>query len=186
MYLPLIGILWVLVILGERAFQLVRSSLRPLLPAGAVACLVAAGVATHHQVGLWRNTFGIVGHSIAEIGATPKLVGLLGTAHLRAGRWQQALPLLERSLQGDPKDQSIAINLAIALFLSGRQTEAIALAQEILKQMPDFYPAHRHLAHFYRDIGKIDLAREQEARMQQLQPELGPIENPEDPQSKSN
>jgi protein O-mannosyl-transferase len=178
MYLPLIGLLWILVVLGECALERLRPALRPLVPGGATACLVAAGFATHHQVGLWRNTFGIVGHSIAEIGATPRLVGLLGTAHLRAGRWQQALPLLDRSLQGDPMDQTIAINLAIALFLSGRQEDAVALAQKILDQLPDFYPAHRHLAHFYRDMGKLDLARKHEARMQQLQPESARFDIP--------
>jgi protein O-mannosyl-transferase len=180
MYLPLIGLLWILVVLSERAFSYLRPSLRPLVSGGAAACIVAAGFATHHQVGLWRNTFGIVGHSISEIGATPRLVGLLGTAHLRAGRWQQALPLLERSLQEESKDQTIAINLAIAFFLDGRREEAVALAQKILDQLPDFYPAHRHLAHFYRDMGKFDLAREQEARMRELQPESARFDIPTD------
>jgi tetratricopeptide (TPR) repeat protein len=180
MYLPLVGLLWILVVLGEHAFAHLRPALRPLVPAGAAACIAAAGFATYHQVGLWRNTFGIVGHSIAEIGATPRLVGLLGTAHLRVGRWQQALPLLVRSLQGDPKDQTIAINLAIALFLSGRQTEAVELAQKILDQLPDFYPAHRHLAHFYRDMGKPDLARKHEACMRQLHPESARFDIPAD------
>jgi protein O-mannosyl-transferase len=186
MYLPIVGILWIVVDLGGRAFRCLRPSLRLLLPICAVACLVAAGIAAHYQVGLWRNTFGIAGQSIAAVGTSPKLIALLGTAHLRAGRWQAALPLLDRALKEEPKDASIAINLAIAQFLGGNRSEAINLAQQILAQDPDYFPAHLNLARFYRDMGQLDLARQHSERMRQLNPAYPPFELMEDSPQKSN
>jgi protein O-mannosyl-transferase len=181
MYLPLVGLLWALIVLAEQAWSALSPTLRPVLLIAASVWTVALGFAAYRQTSLWRNSFGIVGHSIEVSGAGPRLVGMLGIAHLQAGRWQAATPLLERSLHGDPANSSVAVNLAFAYARMGRTREAIALVDQVLAQEPANYFANNNLAAFYHLCGDEAAASEVEARMKTLHPQPGIFSAPPSP-----
>ena len=173
MYLPLVGLLWALIVLAERAWSALRPALRPVLMVAAPLWIVALGLAAYRQTSFWRNSFGIVGHSIAVSGAKARLVGMLGTAHMQAGRWQAGATLLERSLHDDPSNSMIAVNLAVAYSNMGRTREAIDLVSQVLAHEPDNYFANSNLAAFYQQCGDEAASSAIQARMKTLQPKPG-------------
>ena len=168
MYLPLVGLLWAMVSLAERAWIVLRSALRPLLPLAAGIWVALLAMVAYRQTSLWRNSFGIVGHSIAVSGASARLVGILGIAHLQANRWQEAIPLLERSLHDDPSNTAVALNLAYTYGQQGRLDEAITLVTQVLVEQPDNYMANSHLARFLRQRGESDRAKDVERHLATL------------------
>jgi len=173
MYMPLVGLMWAMAHMGEQAWERLRPTLRPILSTAAILWVLALGAVAFRQTGLWRNTFGIVGHSITVSGPGPRLLSLLGVAYLQIGRWETAMSLFERSLREDNQNSTTALNLAITYSETGRMQAAIDLTEQVAALEPNNYVAYRNLAHFYRLTGDEEKARKTEAALTAIERKPG-------------
>jgi tetratricopeptide (TPR) repeat protein len=91
-------------------------------PALALLLAVSCAVAAHSAAALER--------ALPSRGASPAVVGLLEAAEqeLRAQRPQQAVAMLERALQIDPRNPTVWYELGRARLELGHYTEAQAMA----------------------------------------------------------
>ncbi|HYE57844.1 MAG TPA: tetratricopeptide repeat protein, partial [Rhodothermales bacterium] len=73
----------------------------------------------------------------AELRPTGEAEGMIGAIHLARGDARAALPHLERARSLSPDNLQVQYNLAGAYATSGRQREAMALLQAILRRNPN-------------------------------------------------
>lgn len=183
MYLPLIGLIWAMCHLAELAWVRMQTRTRLILPVSAgIWILLLCGVA-HRQAGLWRNSFGIVGHSIAVSGATPRLLKILAVALLQDGRWDAAIPILEKSLRAEDQDSSVALNLALAYSKVGRMNEAITITRTILARDPTNFAAATNLVVFLHAVDDHESAADAEQHLSGLTRPTGLFAPPRQPLS---
>ena len=84
---------------------------------------------------------------------------LLGMLLSGSGRLEEGLPLLARSLALRPLNPGFAINLAHALGLAGRLSEAVAVLEPIALAHPTFIPGRLKLGQLLRHEGRLQEAR---------------------------
>ena len=70
----------------------------------------------------------------------------VAVSHVQAGRFQSAIPLLEKILASAPGDLKARNLLGIALMSSGRRAEANVQFKKALEADPRFHPALKNLA----------------------------------------
>ncbi|MGH9721725.1 MAG: tetratricopeptide repeat protein [Bryobacteraceae bacterium] len=80
-------------------------------------------------------------------------------AHVQAGRFGPAIPVLERLVKESPDDLKIRNLLGIALSAGGRRQEANAHFKAALALNPKFYPALKNLAVNELSLGELESAR---------------------------
>ena len=68
-----------------------------------------------------------------------------GIAHARKGRWEKAIPLLEKALAADPDDLATRMCLAEACDAAGQDEKAQMHYEKALEADPDSVPAMRAL-----------------------------------------
>ncbi|HET7693423.1 MAG TPA: tetratricopeptide repeat protein [Gemmatimonadota bacterium] len=84
---------------------------------------------------------------------------LKGRTHLWAGRYDQALPQLERALELDPNDASTMNAISIMLAIQGRKDEALRWSTEHAALTPG--DSHEQLIALYMDVGLLEQAEEE-------------------------
>jgi tetratricopeptide (TPR) repeat protein len=146
MYLPLAGLLVLMVTLGYLWLQRVaardegghavrRRHLRvgPALVAGVAMALGFASALRNLEyrdpVVLWQ--------SVLEYRAFPRAQNNLGTELSKQHRYAESIPLYRQALQAQPESDEIRYNLAQSLEHAGRCAEAIAEYREFLRRRPD-------------------------------------------------
>ncbi|MBO4647515.1 MAG: tetratricopeptide repeat protein [Lentisphaeria bacterium] len=72
-----------------------------------------------------------------------KALNNLGTLQMMKHRPDLALPLFERALKLEPDNARLQANLAAALAMSGRESEAREIVTEILRRDPECVPARK-------------------------------------------
>jgi len=72
----------------------------------------------------------------------------------------------------DPQNAIFNVALAVAHYLSGRFTEAIAFGRKALQQRAGMTGGHRIYCASLAQAGKIDEARAALARLKELQPDI--------------
>jgi TolB-like protein/Tfp pilus assembly protein PilF len=92
---------------------------------------------------------------------------------LLAGRPEEALGLIEKAMRLDPESAAYyAVDLGWAYRLLGRYEEAIAAQKRALTRNPKLLPAHVELALLYNELGREAEAREEEAAVRRLNPNV--------------
>jgi adenylate cyclase len=88
-----------------------------------------------------------------------------------AGRPEEGIPLLEKSIRLDPTPHFVWFDsLGRAYFLSGRYEEAIAAYRKAVDVNPDYLDAHVGLASTYAILGRKEEARTEVAEILRIDP----------------
>jgi tetratricopeptide (TPR) repeat protein len=100
--------------------------------------------------------------------ASPLLLNKLATALIAQGQWQQALDLLQRSLELDADSASTYTNLG-RVHIARQAYDQARLALWEAVQINPFDPAiHGHLAESYRQLGQADKAQQEQQLFERL------------------
>ncbi len=106
--------------------------------------------------GDWRDVFERIAH---ELEMRPPLENAerhaqKGLALLQQGKPAEAIVVLQRALDLDPKNAVLRNNLAVALDKEGKKNEALASFQEAVRLKPDYSDALHNLGNHLRRMGR--------------------------------
>ncbi len=159
-YLPLWGLFVIAVWLASEAAARISLS-RTAQVAIASAVLLGYSVATHIQIGYWRDSYSLFSHAIQVTDANPIAEGNLGSALMDMGRPDLAVSHLERAIQLMPTLATAHYNLGTLLQ---RQNE-LDRAQREYKLALQYGPDEREAAQTHNNLGALfdQLGRRDEA-----------------------
>ncbi len=80
----------------------------------------------------------------------------------------EAIAALEAAHRLDPKDTTLALQLALSYEAKGQLTDAAALIENVVEQAPDLVPAHVALARIDFRLGKKAEAKRETELVKQL------------------
>ncbi|MBK8477981.1 MAG: hypothetical protein IPL39_17250 [Opitutaceae bacterium] len=175
MYLPMIGLIWIAVRVGERALVRGGVGVRQALVVIAVVWLGLGGVVAQRQVMYWKNSFLLSVHSMKAVGPVPLLVSLLGGAYLEGGDSGLALPLFESLARRKNPDLGHVVAYARALHGVGRLREAIDVCRQVVKHDAGNYYAHAYLSVWLLEAGEAVQAAEHDEKMREIGPSHGQV-----------
>lgn len=139
----------------------------------SAAALFALGARTAIRAGDWIDAETFCARTIADGGATPRILGALASIYFQRGDYQKQEQVLRKMIAQFPDFAPARMNLGIALSRQGRSAEAEALlgatqakADEVARQYPRTWPAVLQLAQLRHKAGHADeaLAIVREAR----------------------
>ncbi len=139
----------------------------------AVLALAGLGTRTAIRSGDWINAETFCARTIADGGATPRILSSLASFYSQRGELAKQEAILRKMIAQFPDYAPARMNLGICLSRQGRAAEAEALlgasraqADEISRQYPRTWPAALQLAQLRRTAGHSDeaLAIVREAR----------------------
>jgi len=123
--------------------------------------LAGLSVATHRQIGYWRNSYSLFEHTIEATEANPIAEGNLGSALMEMQRPDLATPHLERAIQLMPTFSTGHYDLGIVLHRRGELEPALRQYQLALKYALDEREAaetHNNLGVLLNQLGRRDQA----------------------------
>jgi tetratricopeptide (TPR) repeat protein len=138
-----------------------------------VAAIAALGVRTAVRAGDWIDAETFCARTIADGGATPRILSALASIYGHRGDYQKQERVLRKTIAQFPEFAPARMNLGICLSRQGRTAEAESLlgatraqADEVARQYPRTWPAVLQLAQLRRNAGHADeaLATIREAR----------------------
>ena len=103
---------------------------------------------------LWRDDGTIWGDTIAKSPQKSRAYNELGLHLLSAGKYLQAYGVLSRSLERDPYQGQIYINIGLALEHLGRPDEAIRTYEKAIWLLPGDPTAHYNLGVIHFTVRK--------------------------------
>jgi tetratricopeptide (TPR) repeat protein len=163
-YLPLWGLFVIAVwLLSEAATRVSvnRIANRTVEVAVALAVLAGYSVATHIQIGYWRDGYTLFTHTLQVTDANPIAEGNLGSALMEMRRPDLALPHLQRAIQLLPTDPTTHYNLGTLLHRQNDLERALLEYQLALRYGPDRREAaqtHNNLGVLFMQLGRRDEA----------------------------
>ncbi|HVM61483.1 MAG TPA: tetratricopeptide repeat protein [Verrucomicrobiae bacterium] len=156
-YLPMVGLL-VMMCWSLPYGRIERGSLRATMWFGVVAVLAACAVLSRVQVGYWRSTETLFGHTLQVTRDNWLAHNNLGGALGQAGRVEEAIAHLQQALQIKPDYPEAHYNLGLALERADRTREAIGQYEQALQARPDYPEAHYNLGLALWRMGRLDEA----------------------------
>ncbi|HWB12510.1 MAG TPA: tetratricopeptide repeat protein [Pirellulales bacterium] len=169
-YLPSIGLYVIFAWgLGEWASTPVRQRLAVALSA---ALLCGSTVLTERQLERWGDGISLWQHTISVTGPNPVAESILASEFIGAGRADDALPHLKRSLELRPGWPNALYNLGIALAQLGRFDEAESALREAVANKPLFATAHYELGKVYLRQQRLPEAQHEFLHAIETAPEL--------------
>jgi protein O-mannosyl-transferase len=175
-YIPMIGI-FVMVVWGAADWADNKKIGLQWRMATSTIILAALSFLTLRQVGYWRSEYDLWSHDLEVAPDNAMGISNLGDALNKMGRTQEALPLLEKSVQLLPADPVRHGNLAVDLVQCDRLGDsipeyetAISLASDPVMQA-HFYDS---LAAVYDALGEYGKVRESYRQALKVAPERGP------------
>lgn len=131
----------------------------------AVAAMVTLGVRTSVRAGDWIDSETFCARTIADGGATPRILMSLASIYGQRGDYQKQERVLRKMIAQFPEFAPGRMNLGICLSRQGRTAEAESLlgttsakADEVARQYPRTWPAVLQLAQLRRNAGHADEA----------------------------
>jgi len=119
--------------------------------------LLAAAVAAHQRGDLVVAETGY-DHVLSISAENAEALRLLGTLYAQTGRPAEAIPLLERAVAADPRNDDGHNNLALALEAVGRPAEAEVHLRKAVCLAPADAERHANLGALLRDAGRPEAA----------------------------
>ncbi len=97
-----------------------------------------------------------------------------GSALMHACRYQEAIPVLEKSLRLDPlRPISMCLmNLGLSYQKVGRYDESVRILNRLLKEHPNHFFGHLVLTATYSEMGRMDEAEAQAAKVLKMNPKF--------------
>jgi tetratricopeptide (TPR) repeat protein len=155
MYVPQIGLLWI-VCFGAADLIRRRASLRvPLLAFGVVVAL-ASTVLTVQNLPYWKNSEALFRRAVEVTDSNGMAMNGLGATLAASGRIDEARPYLYEAVNLMPRLAEARTNLGIILLGDGDADGAIAQHREALKVRPDYAPAHVNLGNALAATGQFE------------------------------
>lgn len=160
MYLPLAGIVALVVVGGYVWIERFASSARAarfariaaMLLAGVV--VLALGVRTITRTTDYRSGVSIWQSAIAHWPHNPRAYVSLGAVLVHQGNPAEAIPHFESALAMQPDYVAAQLELGTALAKVGRTDEAIAQLEAVLRRHPDHPDAHNNLGNALVEAGR--------------------------------
>ncbi len=163
MYLPLAGVVTMVVIGGEcisrylAIYLSLANSLRrfaAVVLTGVIVVVLGYGTAQrnrnyHTAVLMWRDV-------VARRPENPRAHEQLGTALVASGKWHEAIPEYREAIQLDPDFTSAHANLGNALTQTGRFEEAIRHYNRVRELDPYHVDARINLGHALDMLDHVD------------------------------
>jgi Flp pilus assembly protein TadD len=153
-YVPLIG-LFVGIVWG---FQELFGR-----PGAVAACawLVALGLVSRGQLGVWADRRSLFEHAIAVTADNWVAHGNLGNTLLNEGDMSAAIAHFNEAIRIDPSFSDAYYNRGLAMARLGRHDEAVADFERAIQLNPGFANAHVNLGGALLVLGKTDAALEE-------------------------
>jgi protein O-mannosyl-transferase len=130
-----------------------------------IAAIAGLGVRTAVRAGDWIDAETFCARTIADGGATPRILSALASIYAQRGDYQNQEQLLRKTMAQFPAFAPARMNLGICLSRQGRQVEAEALlevshaqAEETARQYPRTWLGAVQLAQLRRGAGHPDEA----------------------------
>jgi tetratricopeptide (TPR) repeat protein len=101
----------------------------------------------------------------------------LGTAYGREGRFDNAIPLLQRAVEINPEYPEALNNLGAALQAKGRIYESVKLYAKVIALAPQYADAHYNLGFALQRLGLLDEAESQYLEAIRLNPKYAEAHN---------
>lgn len=155
-YVPMIG-LFVAIAWLARDLAARLALPRRAVQAAAVAVLAALGVLTWRQTGVWRDSITLWTHAVEAHGNVAARANL-GQALSVAGRWHEALPVLEEAVRANPRHPEAHQHLGFALDTLGHPDLAIDHFREAVRLRPAYLEAHGNLGVALAQRGDLEAA----------------------------
>jgi Flp pilus assembly protein TadD len=153
MYVPLVGIFVALAWAGD---ALVRRGALPREAAmgAAASAVVALGVVTVGQVGVWHDTLSLFEHAIRVEPKAWVAHYNLGNAYESLGRHEDAVARFRETIRLRPEFARAHNNLGNSLDSLGRSAEAIPSYERAVQLKPDLVEAYNNLGIAYVQQGR--------------------------------
>jgi len=160
-YLPFVG-LFILVcwLVADWAAQVHLSPV--LLPSASVVALLALALVSYRQVGFWSDHITLWTHALAVTNHNWVAENNLGTALLKMGRMDDAIPHFRAAVALDPSDPSSTMNVGTYEQMHGNFPAAIELyrrAAQMARNPKVKARAYNNLAYACKDTGDLGDAR---------------------------
>ncbi len=139
------------------------------MPPAQIQNLVQEAV-EHHRAGRLAAAGAIYARVRAASPRNFDAQHLGGVVALQLGRAAEAVELLTRALELDPRSNVCAMRLALALSAAGRHEDAEARLRAVLRRTPTWHEAWDNLGHLVKLRGRIDEAIACHRRSVELQP----------------
>ena len=123
-YVPFIG-LFVALVWGVADWAGEHKVRKTVAASAALASIAMLSVATHRQVGYWRDSITLWSHAIAITGDNYAAQDCLGDALWAEGKWDQAIVHFREASRINPRDAGSQINVAVYERRHGRIADAV-------------------------------------------------------------
>jgi protein O-mannosyl-transferase len=160
-YLPFVGLfIMVCWLVAEWAGQVQLSPV--LLRTASVAVLLALALISYRQVSFWNDHITLWTHVLEVTSNNWVAENNLGTALLKTGRMEEAIPHFRAAVALDPTDPNSTMNIGTYEQAHGNLPAAIELyrkAAEMARNPKVKARAYNNLGYAYKDIGDLADAR---------------------------
>ncbi len=158
MYIPMIGLLIMIVWGLKEIVERVRLSRFVLVPAIAV-CLSAMSIATWINVGYWKNTFTLFGHALEVMPANHIALLFLGNTLVEQKNNSGAIEYYKKSVEAAPGFAEARFNLALALFHDNKFDKALEQYNMVLNIKENYPRVHFYIANVLAKMGHTAAAK---------------------------
>jgi len=155
-YIPLIGI-FIIIALGAEQLSAGWKG-RQVVPAVAAAIVLVLLVGLcRAQVGCWRDSVSLFGHSVRAVPNSYRMYNNYANSLMKAGRFEEAEENFRRALEINPGYTAVHYNLGLVLTELKRYDEAVEQFNLVITERPDWYLVRVCLADAY--YRKADISR---------------------------
>jgi tetratricopeptide (TPR) repeat protein len=126
--------------------------------AASATLVIALGVMTWNQAGLWRDSDTLWEHTLRYNDGSHEAHNVIGTSLTYQGRIDEALPHFERALEIKPNKYKCLNNLGNLYFRKGEYDKAIAAYRRVLEFKRDYAMAHFNLGKTYLELDQLEPA----------------------------
>jgi len=157
-YIPLIG-LFVMAAWGIpellKKWQPARfpTPRKETLFASSSLVLLSLFIVTRTQVGYWRNSIALYGHSLKVAGPSDVILCNRGVAYGKVGNHAQAIEDFDRAIEINPKDANAYQNLGVTYAKLGNHRQAIEDFDRAIEINPEYAEAYYNRGFIYGKLG---------------------------------
>jgi tetratricopeptide (TPR) repeat protein len=158
-YLPVLGLFVMIVWGGAMWFD---GRVRTQATVGFAAALIAIlAVTASAQVRYWKDSVGLLEHTIAVTHDNPVALHLLAFSLASEGHIQEAVPYYRDSLRLNPRNPLGYYNLGLALAALDKPAESVPCFAEAARLHPSYAEAHYSLGAALLQLNRLAPAREE-------------------------